>query len=238
MFTFRRQGIVAAKETLKQASELAPNGAFPAWRGLAGMFETIERLSPDPQATVLQMEADAAHALELDPGNPLVQSLTAVMHMVTAGDADGAEARVRKSLDLNPDSATAWLSNSVAQSLAGRTEEAFRCSAMARKLASGSRYAHWWDMFHCISAIASNRLTEAREAGEAAALRAPGFRAPYRHLLPLYAHAGEAEKARLTAAKLINVERDFSLSRLRDDPDYPMRTLRNSRLIDFPLQVF
>lgn len=238
MFTFRRQGIAAAKTTLHQANDISPNGAFLAWRGLAGMFETIERLTPDPQATLMQMEADAARALELDPANPLVQSLTAVTHMVTQGDAEAAESRISKALSLNPDSATAWLARSVAQSLAGRTEEAFQCSAMARRLASGSRYAHWWDIFHCISAIASNRLIEAREAGEAAALRAPGFRAPHRHLLPLYADAGEAEKARLAAAKLANIERDFSLARLREDPDYPVRTLRNSRLIDFPLQVF
>lgn len=238
MFTFRQQGIAAARDTLNHATELAPNGAFHAWRGLASMFESIERLSADPQATLAQMEADAARAMELDAGNPLVQSLTAVMHMVTTGDAAGAEARVAKALSMNPDSATAWLANSVAQSLAGRTEEAYRCSAMARNLASGSRYVHWWDMFHCISAIASNRLIEAREAGEAAALRAPGFRAPHRHLLPLYADAGQVEKARLTAAKLTNIERDFTLARLREDPDYPVRTLRNSRLIDFPLQIF
>jgi hypothetical protein len=59
-----------------------------------------------------------------------------------------------------------------------------------------------------------------------------------RHLLFLYMAAGEETKAQRVMTSLLRAEPDFSIDRVRNDPDYPASTLRRSGLLDRVMQDF
>ncbi len=238
LFSFQASGISQGQDLLDQAFEADQQGVYQAWKSLGFMFQSVELLSGDQQDTREQMDFLSRSALEKDPDNAMVMAITALTQMVAWGRTEDVSILIERSLAANPTGAIGWLAMSVAKGLAGHPLEAYRASAKAQRIASKSRYRHWWDIFHCISSISVNRYDEAILAGEKATLHAPSFRAPYRHLLPLYAHARQGQKARNSAARLRNLEPNFSILRLRGDHDYPVRTLRKTELINFPLQVF
>ncbi|MGL5011883.1 MAG: tetratricopeptide repeat protein, partial [Paracoccaceae bacterium] len=73
---------------------------------------------------------------------------------------------------------------------------------------------------------------------EAARARAPHFRAPLRHLIFLYLKRGQPENAMRALANLKQIEPDFSLDLIRNDPSYPAGTLRRAELLSLPFPDF
>jgi hypothetical protein len=86
-------------------------------------------------------------------------------------------------------------------------------------------------MFCCLAEIANGEYEQAILSAEAAHARAPSFRPPLRHLYPLYLYRADRDRARQAAEKLWRLEPDFTLARVREDPDYPAGTLRRTALL-------
>ncbi|MBY6004848.1 transcriptional regulator [Salipiger bermudensis] len=232
MFSFERDALREAHSLLKQAYELDPNGIYLAWSSMVRMIQLLELLEEDRDA--LREEAIALNyrAMEASEDNALVHALISKVRGTAQRDAAGAFELADTAVNRNPASAFAWKSLAEANMLKGDVASAFDASARARAIARSSPFKQWWDMGHCIIAIACNRPQEAIEAGEAAARAAPLSRPAHRHLLALYALDGQLDKAQATAVKLGKIEPGFSIDQIINDENYPVRTLRNKGLLE------
>ena len=74
-------------------------------------------------------------------------------------------------------------------------------------------------------------LEIATEHFHKAHLHAPSFRAPLRHLFALSKALSTEEDAEKYKRRLQACEPNFSVERLKSDPDYPASTLRSSSLL-------
>ncbi|EEX15549.1 transcriptional regulator, sarp family [Citreicella sp. SE45] len=232
MFSFERNALREAYSLLRQAHELDGNGIYLAWSSMVRMIQLMELLEDDREA--LREEAIALNyrAMEESEGNALVQALISKVRGTAQRDAAGAFELAETAVTRNPASAFAWKSLAEANMMKGDVSAAFDASARARAIARSSPFKQWWDMGHCIIAIAGGRPQEAIEAGEAAARAAPLSRPAHRHLLALYALENQLDKAQATAVKLAKIEPGFTIDRIVNDENYPVRTLRNKGLLE------
>lgn len=232
MFSFEPEALREADSLLAQAQDIDNNGIYTAWRCLIRNIQMIELLEKDMPAMADELHEMNHKALEQGADNALVQALVSQVRVMALGDAAGALDLAKQSVERNPSGGFGWLSLAVAKNLAGEHDEALKYSDRARRIARHSPFKHWWDLYHCIVAVACHRPAAAIEAAEAAARAAPAFRPAHRHLLALYALDGQFDKAKATADKLAKIEPGFSLDRILHDDSYPVRTLRNKGLLE------
>jgi DNA-binding SARP family transcriptional activator len=231
MFTFDEAQLGEADRLMEQAWEVEENPVHLAWRGLLQMVKAIEvprSLKPELHDLAQRL---TAYALERDEGNPTVKALVAQTRAMLFGDSRTSGIAAARAVQENPRNPFALQALAVARMLAGDGEEAYRMSLLGRSYASQSSFRHWWDAHHATICIATGRYTEAISAAEAARFEAPKLRPAYRFLIALYAHRGDLEKANKVREELERLEPGFSLDRMAHDPDYPVRTLRNTGLV-------
>jgi hypothetical protein len=231
MFSFDAAQLAEADRLMEAAWEVEENPVHLAWRGLLQMIRAIElpqALRPDLHDLANRL---THHALERDDGNATVKALVAQTQGMLFGDAAAAGRIAAQALADNPHHPLALQAMAVAHMLSGDGEEAYRLSRLGRAYASASTFRHWWDAHLATVCAATGRIDEAIRAAEAAAFAAPSLRPAYRFLLSLYAKRGEIEKAHAVRETLERLEPGFSLNRMLDDPDYPVRTLRRTGLL-------
>jgi hypothetical protein len=231
MFTFDEAKLAEADRLMEQAWEVEENPVHLAWRGLLQMVKAIEMprsMKPDLHDLAQRL---TAHAIERDAGNATVKALVAQTRAMLFGDAAAAGLAAAQAVQENPRNPFALQAMAVARMLAGDGEEAYRLSLLGRSYASRSAFRHWWDAHHATICIATGRTTEAIAAAEAARFGAPHLRPAYRFLMSLYAHRGDLDRAGAMREELERLEPGFTLDRMLRDPDYPVRTLRNTGLL-------
>ncbi len=238
IFSFEPDAIPEAHRLLDQSLSTDPNGLYFAWKALATVFEFVERSREERELIREEVNSYARLAVEMSRDNPLVLSLAALARMVGFADLENSQHLIEQAKALNPMSPFTQLSICLGHMLSQNFQEGYEASRRASMGVMHAKNRHWWDTFHCIASIANGHYNEAIRAGERAVAVAPSFRAAHRHLLPLYASNGSVSKARSTVDALILLEPDFTLERFRNDPEYPVRTLRNTPLMDFPLEMF
>ena len=232
MFSYDADAMAEADGLLEQAYDADPHGLHLAWRGLLQMVQSVEGGhlgAADPHEAA---EAYMRRAAEGAGDNPAVQGLVAITRLMLFGDAAGALPDASRAAESSPTSPIALQSLASARMLAGDAEEAYRLSRRARSYAERSRFRHYWDGHHCVVCMATGRRDEAIAAGEAAVAGSPLLRPVRRHLLALYAERGDLEGAERMRRALERIEPGFSLDRMVSDPDYPVRTLRRTGLLE------
>ncbi|MFV0490870.1 MAG: hypothetical protein ACK5M4_03545 [Pseudorhodobacter sp.] len=228
MFSFDEAQLAEADRLMEQAYEVEGNAVHLAWRGLLQMVKAIE-LSQAQRPELHDMAKSlTANAMANDEGNSTVKALVSQTQAMLFGDAVAAGQAAQAALEENPRNPFALQAMAVAKMLAGDGEAAYQMSSLGRTYASRSSFRHWWDAHHATICVATNRVDEAISAAEAAAFGAPSLRPAYRYLLSLYAQRGELDRAVSIKEKLETIEPGFSLDRMLRDPDYPVRTLRNT----------
>lgn len=231
MFSFDEAQLSHADRLMEQAYEVEGNAVHLAWRGLLQMVKAIE-LSQAQRPELHDMAQSLTnYAMESRDGNSTVKALVSQTRAMLFGDAVAAGQAAAQALEANPRNPFALQAMAVAKMLAGDGEQAYQMSALGRSYASRSTFRHWWDAHHATVCVATGRVDEAIAAAEAAAFGAPSLRPAYRYLLSLYAHRGELDRAALIQTQLEKLEPGFTLDRMIADPDYPVRTLRNTGLL-------
>ncbi|RUS58650.1 hypothetical protein EGN72_17085 [Pseudorhodobacter sp. E13] len=231
MFSFDEAQLSQADRLMEQAYEVEGNAVHLAWRGLLQMVKAIE-LSQAQRPELHDMAQSLTnYAMESKNGNSTVKALVSQTRAMLFGDAVAAGQAAAQALEANPRNPFALQAMAVAKMLAGEGEQAYQMSALGRSYASRSTFRHWWDAHHATVCVATGRVDEAIRAAEAAAFGAPSLRPAYRYLLSLYAHRGELDRAALMQTHLEKLEPGFTLDRMIEDPDYPVRTLRKTGLL-------
>ena len=231
MFSFDQAQLGEADRLMEQAYEVEGNAVHLAWRGLLQMVKAIELGQAQRPELHDMAQSLTRHAMEHPGGNATVKALVSQTRAMLFGDANAAGQAAAQALEANPRNPFALQAMAVARMLAGDGEAAYRLSAQGRAHASRSAFRHWWDAHHATVCIATGRLEEATLAAEAAAFGAPSLRPAYRYLMSLHAHRGDLDAARRMHERLEALEPGFTLERMLEDPDYPVRTLRQTGLL-------
>ena len=231
MFSYDPPAVAEADGLLGQASEACANGVYDAWHSFLQMVKWVDLGASHSAEFREAARAHMGRAAERAGDNAVAQALVAYTKVMLLGDADGAIPAAARAAETNPSSPVTLIALASAHMLAGREAEAYVLSRRARAFAEGSRFRHWWDGHHCVVCMATGRLEEAVEAGEAAA-RVPHHKAAHRHLLALHAARGDLEGAERMRRALERIEPGFTLDRMLCDPDYPVRTLRRTGLLE------
>lgn len=231
MSTFDPARLEQADRLLAAAQDVAPAAVYDAWRALLKTIMAVERTEEAPDALRAHANELARRALEQGLSNATVLGLVSQVRLLLDQDFGVGMALASQARSLNAGNAFAEIALATSQMRAGRTQEGLQIALRATGIARNSIMRHWWEMFCCLAQIATGQYREAISSAEAAHARAPHFKPPLRHLYALYLHLGDVDNARRVAERLKVLEPDFSLRRIREDPDYPAAVIRNTPLL-------
>ncbi|MEL7229350.1 MAG: hypothetical protein AAGK38_05515 [Pseudomonadota bacterium] len=232
IFASTKQGFLEADQLLAAAWKLDQNPNFPAWRAYIRNSQCMERVALDEAKAKREAAEFITLAMEHGPENPFVLSLCSLVKIMLFGEVDGGLTMARSAIAVNPNNAFALQSISMAQMAADDVETAYETSLRSQRIAGQSSHGHWWNTCHALTCLATGRFEEAVTLAEMAMRRMPAFRPPLRALLALYGADERSHDFSVILARLKAAEPDFSVERFLTDPNYPVRTLRKSGLLD------
>jgi tetratricopeptide (TPR) repeat protein len=214
-----------------RAFELEPRGLYLAWRAYLRMYLLMERQFTCRQTLVEEALAFQRRALEMEPFNSYVASLSAHVHAFMRRSYVAAYEFAQRGIQLNRANPLAWAGLGMAEAHLGRTKAGMRHTVMARELAGGTPFRFQIDGLSCIASAMAGDFDRSIWYGEASHALLPNFAPPLRYLCALYVCRGEAERAQETLEKLRTLEPDFSYNMLRDK-SYPAIGLHRSNLLE------
>lgn len=231
LFTYEPGGILEATELMRRARDIWDSGVNASWLAFARMTEAVECLAPVAEDARDEIESEITRALEIAPENGEVHALSALVQLMMLDDIGAGVQTAEDAMRRNPNSLLVRQTLAVATAASGRHETAYQMSAKCRPGAARASTGHLWDLYHALVCISTGRLDEARAAAHRAVQRSPDFRAPRRLLIGLHAHSGDLPSAREQFAELRKREPDLTPEVFFQDPEYPVRTLREAGLL-------
>ena len=235
MFSFDASRLVEADRLLLDVERVWPTPRVFAWHALLRQIMAVEQIGGSREVLFTEADIFARKAMEGAPDNPLVLALVSQVRVMLDGNPDAGSALARDAVARSPSNAHAYAAQAGSLLRIGKYEQAFAAAQRGTQLASRSSFLQWWESLGGLTQVAMGDHEGAIRSYEAAHARAPNFRSPLRHLLFLYMATGQTEKAVRVLADLRRVEPDFSLARIREDPDYPAGTLRRTGLLKLSL---
>ncbi len=230
VFSFDPERLKKADSLLADAHLLDPLAPRPALRALAKAFLAVERSVDDAGELRVEARELVGEALVSDPNNSLALAFIADVHDLVFEDRQKALSFAEQALRIDPGVGYAHASLGGLELRRGRAKEALQSASRARRQLENTSLQVFALMRFCLAAISAGEFAAAAEAAAKAAVLAPLSRPPLRHLYTLQLQAGDDDGARETLRRLHRFEGDFSLARIRNDPEFPAATIRSAGL--------
>lgn len=219
-------------EILSDASDVLEDGLFYALRAWAMMSLIMEDRLEETRETLSSVKGALERALWLSPGDPMVAGIASNVQALLFENYSEAFRLSASALKSQPNNIFATQALSLCRFQLGAHDIAYQLSRRNREVAGPTKYGAMCDLHHALLCLRTDRPEEALVSSKAAADATPGYRAPNRQLVALYAAGGQIEQAGNQAALLGRIEPEFSISRLLDDERYPANTLRSTGILD------
>lgn len=230
--TFQHSSLETADKLLEQAQKLRAHPKQLALRSFLRMVMFSEQSTRSRLELIDESDKFAAEALQEGADNSMVLSLLSQVQAQLNRDIFAAQSLAESALYINPGNALALDSSALYASIKGNLRKAEQQSRLACQIGNGSPLQHWWQMSRSLTHIRQGEIEKAIQAAESSVISAPNFRAPLRHLYPLYLKLGDTETAALKLHQIRRIEPDFSLAMIRNNESYPARTIRETSLIE------
>lgn len=231
LLTMTGPGLDRVETDIMAAYEADPKPVYLAWLAYMATFQVGERYGVRDATLEEQARAMARRALEADPHNALVLGLVAHVHSYIFREFAFADDLIARAIETNPACALSWDSASLLYAYTGRGEESMRAALNARQLGRHSPYRHLFDGACCVASAVNRNFDEAVSYGESVIAVQPEFKAVLRYLAACYGHLGDSVRAREVMERLMRLEPDLSVERLRDQ-SYPVPSRTNAKLIE------
>lgn len=231
LLTMTGPGLDRVEADIMAAYEIDPKPIYLAWLAYMATFHVGERYGARDAMLEEQARTLARKALESDQHNALVLGLVAHVHSYIFREFAFADDLISRALETNPLCSMSWDSASLLYSYTGRVEQAMRAAENARRLGRHSPYRHLFDGACCVAAAVNRRFDEAIGFGESVMAVQPQFKSVLRYLAASYGYVGDSERARTIMDRLIQLEPDLSVERLRDR-SYPVPSGQSAKLIE------
>lgn len=231
LFRLGKINFETADHLFARAFEVEPRGIHLAWRAYLRTFLLAERQYTCRQTIDAEAFDLMRRALEMEPYNSYVASLSAHVQTIMRRSYVAAYELAERSIQLNHANPIGWACLGVAKSHLGKPEEGFQHTLMARAIAGSSPYRYQLDALSCIVGTMAGEFEKAIYLAEASHALAPEFAPPLRYLSALYSHAGRHDLSLDMVQKLQRAEPDFSYDKLRDK-SYPVAGLHRTGIIE------
>jgi adenylate cyclase len=151
-------------------------------------------------------------ALSLDDDDPEILVRAALTSAYMVGDCESGIELADRAVALNPNSYHAWSNRGFVYKAAGLQEEALRSFERAIRMSPVDPRLHLTFSGMGLALIELRRFDEAIVAGTKAQRRNSSYSTAYRVLASAFAHLGRDAEARDAAARLLEVDPDFTIS--------------------------
>ena len=208
-----REGVAETLRLAHRALELDPRfGLVAALAGFCHMRNVTLGYADDPQLERKEAVRLLRLALSVDDGDPdtLVWASTISASMV--GDRESEIEMADRAVALNPNSNLAWGCRGWIYKTAGLSEEAVRSFERAIRMSPIDPLLHRGFVGMAMAFIELRRFDEAIVAAKKALRQTPSYSPAYRCLTSAFAHLGRDAEAGEAAARLLEVDPDFTIS--------------------------
>ncbi len=200
---------------LAKAIELEPRYAtalaYAAW---CRAFAVLFGWSSDPAIDTEEGLRLAAAAVAADPEDPAALRVAGWCRVILAREHDAALALIDKSLALDPNSAMAWGFRGWANAWAEHVEEAKADFERAIRLSPFDSWSPLYAIGMAFVLTDADRAEEALPWAQKAVQEAPEWAPTHRNLAAALAHLGRTGEARAAMRRSLELDPDWTVSRL------------------------
>jgi adenylate cyclase len=208
-----REGVAETIRLTHRALELDPRfGLAAALAGVSHMRNVNWGYTIDPQFDRTEAIRFLRLALSVDDGDPDTLAFGAIISVFMIGDSESEIEMADRAVALNPNSFLAWNARGWVQRNAGLPEEAVRSFERATRVSPIDPRLHATFVGMGYALIELRRFDEAIVVGKKARRQNPSYVGAYRCLAAAFAHLGRDAEAREAAARLFEVDADFTIS--------------------------
>lgn len=229
MFQLGHDNIQDADQLLADAYDIDPKGIYLGWRAYLRIIQLGEKLTNDKQAAAGEAMGFVRMALEKDPGNPMVLTLSSYIQTMVFRNYHAAFELAKEALQYCHFNPLSWAFLGIARMHLGEAELGYQNALHARAISGPGPHKYQLDMLACQTAAVAGHFDDAIRFGKSSHAMAPGYAPPLRYLAALMINAGRTEDAELVLADLRNIEPEFSFDLMLDSA-YPSAALRKSKL--------
>ncbi len=208
-----REGLAEAIRLAHRAVELDPGfGRAASLAGLCHMNNALWGYASDPQFERKEAVRLLGLVLSIDDSDPDTLATASLISAYLVHDCESTIEMADRAVALNPNSYYAWSSRGWVYRVAGLPEEAIRSFERAMRMSPIDLRLHltFSGMAHAL--IELRRFDEAIVAGKKAQRQNSSFSPAYRCLASAFAHLGCDAEAREAAARLLEVDPNFTIS--------------------------
>jgi adenylate cyclase len=210
-----REGVAEAIRLAHRALELAPRfGVVAALAGTCHARNVFWGYAADPQFDRKEAVRLCHLALSIDDSDSDTLAWASVTSAYMIGDCESSIEMADRAVALNPNSNQAWGCRGWVCRSAGLPEEAVRSFERAMRMSPVDPLLHQAFGGMGLALIELGRFDEAIIAARKAQRQNPSFPVVYRCLASAFAHLGRDAEAREAAARLLEADPGFSISRL------------------------
>jgi adenylate cyclase len=196
-----------------RALELDPRfGPVAALAGNCHMHNVLGGYSTDPQFERKEAVRLSRLALSIDDSDPDTLARAGIISSYMVGDCEREIDLADRAVALNPNSSLAWNCRGFVHRNAGLPEEAVRSFERAIRISPVDPLLHITFLGMGYAYIELRRFDEAIVAGKKALRQNPSFSVACRCLASAFAHLGRDAEAREAAARLLEVDPNFTIS--------------------------
>jgi adenylate cyclase len=207
-----REGAAEAIRLAHRALELDPRfGLVAALAGICHTRNVLWGYAIDPQFDRKEAVRLVRLALSIDDGDPDKLAWVSFSLAYMVGDCESAIEMADRAVALNPNSQQAWGCRGWVYRFAGLPEEAVRSFERAIRMSPVDPQLHQPLVGIGMALIELGRLDEAIVAAKKARRQSPSYGAAYRCLASAFAHLGRDAEAREAAARLLEVDPEFTI---------------------------
>src|SRR5499427_6226799 len=208
-----REGMAEAIRLARRALELDPGfGLAAALAGAGHMQNVLLGYAIDPQFDREEAIRLLHLALSINDDDPDALAVAAVTSAYMVGDRESEIEMADRAVALNPNSFVAWSCRGQVYRIAGLPEQAIPSFELAIRISPVDPRLHLMLTGMGQALIELRRFDEAIAAGKKALRQSSSFSGAYCCLASALAHLGRDADAREAAARLLEVDPEFTIS--------------------------
>jgi len=202
-----------ARALLRTLVERAPRRPVPqAWLAKWHVMRVWQGWSENPTKDTQQALRAATRALDADGRCGLALVIDGVVHTHLLKKFDVAEERFDTALDLNPSDSLGWLFKGTLHAFKGEGKAAMQATTRALRLSPLDPLHYYYDSLAATAALSAGRYDRALELGRRSLRANRTHTSTLRVLTIAHWQLGHQEEARKTAAELMRLEPNLTVS--------------------------
>lgn len=221
------EGYRAAHQILGTHAETS--GLANAWLAASEAIIYVERLRGHDQTLIERVQAYCRKAIELDPSNPIVQSVVGQMQSLVLRDLDTGHEHLQLARKHAPQLAIIWHWSAMHAVYSGDYELGLKRAEHARRISPFSPYRSFLDGSYTTALALNHQHEKSIKLGREQLLKGP-YLPIARHMTASLAITGQLEEASRMITEMRMQDPQFTRDGV-SEPDYPMPSAGSIALV-------